>query len=160
MALAGEPDVLIADEPTTALDVTIQAQILALLARLQRERGMALLLITHDLAVVRQVADHVAVMYAGHIVESASRAALFAAPGHPYTRKLFESVPTADRRDRHLTVIPGSVPSLAAQFTGCRFADRCEFAWDACRNEAPRCIATDTGSVRCHLFDPRFAQRA
>src|SRR5699024_3975898 len=153
MALAGEPDMLIADEPTTALDVTIQAQILALLARLQRERGMALLLITHDLAVVRQVADDVAVMYAGNIVESASCEALFAAPNHPYTRKLFESIPTADRRDRHLTVIPGSVPSLATHFTGCRFAERCEFAWGPCYREPPRFIATQTGRVRCHLFD-------
>lgn len=160
MALAGEPDVLIADEPTTALDVTIQAQILALLGRLQRERGMALLLITHDLAVVRQVADHVAVMYAGHVVETASRKALFAAPGHPYTRKLFQSVPTAERRDRHLSVIRGSVPSLATPFTACRFADRCEFAWEACRNEAPRFIATGTGAVRCHLFDQRFTKQA
>src|SRR5699024_7695457 len=160
MALAGEPDMLIADEPTTALDVTIQAQILALLGRLQRERGMALLLITHDLAVVRQAADHVAVMYAGHIVESASCEALFAAPGHPYSRKLFESIPTADRRDRHLSVIRGRVPSLATPFTACRFADRCEFAWEACRRESPRFIATATGGVRCHLFDKRFADHA
>src|SRR5699024_7848139 len=123
MALAGEPDVLVADEPTTALDVTIQAQILALLGRLQRERGMALLLIPHDLAVVRQTADHVAVMYAGHIVESASREALFDEPQHPYTRKLFESVPAADRRDRELSVIRGQVPWRAQAVTGCCFAE-------------------------------------
>ncbi|MDN5782954.1 MAG: dipeptide ABC transporter ATP-binding protein, partial [Luteimonas sp.] len=157
MALAGEPDVLVADEPTTALDVTIQAQILALLARLQGERGMALLLITHDLAVVRQVADHVAVMYAGHIVESASREALFAAPGHPYTRKLFESVPAAGRRHQRLSVIPGQVPSLAQDFPGCRFAARCEFAWGDCTRYVPKLTATETGNVRCHLFDSRFA---
>lgn len=160
MALAGEPDVLVADEPTTALDVTIQAQILALLARLQRERGMALLLITHDLAVVQQVADHVAVMYAGHIVESASREALFAAPGHPYTRKLFDSIPAASRRYTRLNTIPGQVPSLTQTFQGCRFADRCHLAWRDCTRYAPVETATDTATVRCHLFDPRFAERA
>src|SRR5699024_705580 len=160
MALAGEPDVLIADEPTTALDVTIQNQILTLLARLQRERGMAMLLITHDLAVVRQVADHVAVMYAGHIVESAAREALFDEPQHPYTRKLFESVPAADRRDRELSVIRGQVPSLPQTFTGCRFAERCPFAWHDCFERAPRINATPTGGVRCHLLDPVYAGRA
>jgi len=153
IALAGEPELLIADEPTTALDVTIQAQILALLARLQRERGMALLLITHDLAVVNDVADRVAVMYAGHIVELADRDTLFAAPRHPYTRKLFESLPGAAQRGRKLAAIPGTVPPLTAQMPACRFADRCEYAWAACR-EIPPAWRRDQGSaVRCHLYD-------
>ncbi len=159
MALAGEPEVLIADEPTTALDVTIQAQILALLARLQKERGMALLLITHDLAVVSQVADRVAVMYAGEIVEEASRDELFSTPRHPYTRKLFESLPARGRRDRLLSVIPGSVPPLTREFAACRFAPRCPFAWDDCHRVAPVWDRVGDGGVRCHMFDPRFADR-
>jgi len=153
IALAGEPELLIADEPTTALDVTIQAQILALLARLQRERGMALLLITHDLAVVNEVADRVAVMYAGHIVELADRDTLFAAPRHPYTRKLFASLPGAAQRGQKLAAIPGTVPPLTAHMPACRFADRCDHAWAACR-EIPPAWQRDHGSaVRCHLYD-------
>lgn len=156
IALAGEPDVLIADEPTTALDVTIQAQILALLGRLQRERGMGLLLITHDLAVVNEVADRVAVMYAGHIVELAERETLFAAPRHPYTRKLFASLPGAAQRGRPLAAIPGTVPPLTSDLPACRFADRCEYAWAACRTSAPS-WQTDAGArVRCHLYDSNY----
>ena len=156
IALAGEPDVLIADEPTTALDVTIQAQILALLARLQRERGMALLLITHDLAVVNEVADRVAVMYAGHIVELADRETLFKAPRHPYTRKLFASLPGATQRGCQLAAIPGTVPPLTSDLPACRFADRCEYAWAACRTSAPA-WQTDAGArVRCHLYDSNY----
>jgi len=157
IALAGEPELLIADEPTTALDVTIQAQILALLQRLQRERGMALLLITHDLAVVSEVADRVAVMYAGHIVETADRETLFAAPRHPYTRKLFASLPGAAQRGRDLSAIPGSVPALTADLPACRFADRCEYAWRACFDTAPAWRSDHGAEVRCHLYDDRQA---
>ncbi len=153
IALAGEPDLLIADEPTTALDVTIQAQILALLARLQRERGMALLLITHDLAVVNEVADRVAVMYAGHIVELADRDTLFTAPRHPYTRKLFASLPGAAQRGQKLAAIPGTVPPLTAKMPACRFADRCEHAWSACRKIPPAWQRDQGSAVRCHLYD-------
>lgn len=160
MALAGNPDILIADEPTTALDVTIQGQILALLARLQRERGMALLMITHDLAVVRQVADEVAVMYAGHVVETASCKALFDEPKHPYTQRLLASVPVAGQRHQVLSVIQGSVPALTQPFGGCRFADRCEFAWSDCFTQPPAYTPTRSGAVRCHLFDPRYAPGA
>lgn len=156
IALAGEPDLLIADEPTTALDVTIQAQILTLLARLQRERGMAMLLITHDLAVVRQVADRVAVMYAGRIVELASREQLFAHPCHPYTRKLFLSAPGQDKRGGDLSVIRGTVPALTGHLPACRFADRCDFAWDACRKTEPKWQTVDGASVLCHLYDPQY----
>ncbi len=154
MALAGDPEVLIADEPTTALDVTIQAQVLDVLRGLQKQRGMAVLLITHDLGVVSEMADRVAVMYAGEIVEVADRKTFFASPRHPYTKKLFDSVPTLTKRDRRLAVIPGSVPSLAQEFASCRFASRCEFAWDACRERAPRWIEQAGGhGVRCHLYD-------
>lgn len=158
MALAGEPELLIADEPTTALDVTIQAQILELLKRLQEERSLSILLITHDLGVVSQVADRIGVMYAGHLVEQASRERFFSAPLHPYSRKLFEALPSHGKRDQRLSVIPGSVPSLAQHFEACRFADRCDFAWDACRTQAPKWLSAESGHhVRCHLYDPEIA---
>ena len=155
IALAGDPDLLIADEPTTALDVTIQAQILRLLRELQKKTGMAILLITHDLGVVSETADRVGVMYAGHLVELAERGQFFRAPRHPYTQKLFESLPTMGKRDQPLAVIRGSVPSLAQEFHACRFVDRCQFAWQTCRDAAPRWLASgrDNG-VRCHLWDP------
>src|SRR3990167_9514105 len=130
MALATQPDLLIADEPTTALDVTIQAQILALLKELQKKTGMAMLLITHDLGVVAEMADRVAVMYAGQIVELAPRKKFFSAPQHPYSRKLFRSVPGRMHRGTALEVISGSVPSLKQEFHNCRFADRCDRVWD------------------------------
>jgi peptide/nickel transport system ATP-binding protein len=154
MALAGEPRLLIADEPTTALDVTIQAQILELLRRLQAERAMGMLLITHDLGVVAQMATRVGVMYAGEIVEEAPRAAFFSAPRHPYTQKLFAALPDLARRGGQLQTIPGQVPSLSAMPAGCRFAARCEHAWDLCRQQSPqwRQVAVDH-RVRCHLDD-------
>jgi len=151
-ALAADPEVLVADEPTTALDVTIQAQILDLLDRLRRERGMALLLITHDLGVVARMADRVAVMYAGEIVESAPRAAFFAAPQHPYTRALFDALPSAAARAGvPLASLPGQVPSLVRHFRGCRFAERCAEGFARCRDEAPRLLELGGGhAVRCH----------
>jgi oligopeptide/dipeptide ABC transporter ATP-binding protein len=154
MAIAAEPDILIADEPTTALDVTIQAQILDLLKELQRRTGMAILLITHDLGVVAGMADRVAVMYAGQIVESAARSDFFAAPRHPYSQKLFRSLPTRFKRGESLDVIAGSVPSLLQEFSGCRFVDRCDAAWELCRDTPPRWTAQDERGVRCHLYDP------
>ena len=150
MALAAEPDLLIADEPTTALDVTIQAQILQLLQQLQRERGMAMLMITHDLAVVRQMADHVALMYAGEIVETAPAAEFFAEPRHPYARLLLQAVPGQDLRGRPLAAIEGSVPPLWAHFPGCRFAARCPNRQADC--DAPPVSLQDDGrghAVRC-----------
>jgi len=151
-ALAAEPEVLIADEPTTALDVTIQAQILDLLAKLQAERSMAILLITHDLGIVARMAQRVAVMYAGEIVEIAARDDFFAAPQHPYSQKLFQALPSPEKRGGELTVIPGQVPPLTGGFTGCRFADRCEFVFERCRGEAPKLIALPGPRlVRCHL---------
>jgi len=151
-ALAVDPEVLVADEPTTALDVTIQAQILELLARLQAEHGMALLLITHDLGVVARMAQRVAVMYAGEIVEVATREAFFRAPQHPYAQMLFDALPRPERRGSELTVIPGQVPRLTLGFQGCRFAERCPFAFARCRSEPPALRGDPrTQRVRCHL---------
>ncbi len=160
IALAGEPDLLIADEPTTALDVTIQAQVLQLLKQLQRDTGMAILLITHDLGVVAEVADRVAVMYAGQIVEQATREQFFAAPQHPYSCKLFESLPDISKRDQPLAVIHGSVPSLAQQFTACRFESRCDYRWSLCREQIPAWLPCgDEHNVRCHRADPELLAR-
>jgi len=153
IALAGRPELLIADEPTTALDVTIQAQVLDLMRNLQQERRMAILLITHDLGVVSETADRVAVMYAGQIVEIAPVATFFGAARHPYSRKLFDSLPRADKRDTRLNVIEGNVPRLDQPFTGCRFADRCDRAEPLCHREAPVWTAfTEDEGVRCHLY--------
>ncbi len=154
VALAGNPRLLVADEPTTALDVTIQAQILDLLRRLQAERGMGMLLITHDLGVVAQMAQRVGVMYAGEIVEEAPREAFFASPRHPYTQKLFAALPDLTRRGGRLETIAGQVPALSAMPTGCRFAERCPQAWERCRAEAPAWYdAGENHRVRCHLLD-------
>ncbi|MDT8385300.1 MAG: dipeptide ABC transporter ATP-binding protein [Gammaproteobacteria bacterium] len=156
IALAGEPDLLIADEPTTALDVTIQAQVLDLMRKLQKDTGMAILLITHDLGVVSEMADRVAVMYAGQIVEEADRHDFFAAPKHPYSKKLFDSLPDMDKRGQRLAVIPGHVPSLATVFRGCRFADRCEFSWEACQQQVPVWTplnTADRSGVRCLIYE-------
>jgi len=129
MALANEPKLLIADEPTTALDVTVQAQILALMERLQHELGMAIVIITHDLGVVAEMADDIAVMYAGRIVETASADRIFASPEHPYTWGLLRSIPTLDRpRDEDLIPIPGTPPSLINPPSGCHFHPRCPYA--------------------------------
>jgi len=154
VALACNPALLIADEPTTALDVTIQAQVLELLRDIQRETRMSVLLITHDLGVVAQMAHRVAVMYAGEIVELAPAAAFFARPAHPYSQKLFKAVPDLAGRNRNLAVIPGTVPSLSQEFVGCRFAARCDSAWARCREEAPAPTQIGAGhAVRCHLYD-------
>ena len=153
MALAGNPELLIADEPTTALDVTIQAQVLQLLRETQAKTGMAMLLITHDLAVVAETAHRVGVMYAGQIIEQASRELLFEEPLHPYTRLLFAALPQAARRDQLLAAIPGSVPPLGSITQGCRFAPRCDKVWDLCRQLTPVWTTQATGQgVRCHLY--------
>jgi len=150
MALACRPALLVADEPTTALDVTIQAQILELLAELRRELGMALLLITHDLGVVAETADRVAVMYAGQIVEEADVAALFRLPLHPYTAGLLASRPRLGEGRERLRAIPGAVPDPAHPPQGCRFHPRCPLAQDRCRREPPALERGGEGrSVRC-----------
>ncbi|MBX3666020.1 MAG: dipeptide ABC transporter ATP-binding protein [Burkholderiales bacterium] len=153
IALACDPALLIADEPTTALDVTVQAQVLELLRELQRSRGMAMLLITHDLGVVAQVAQRVAVMYAGQIIETAPVDAFFAGPAHPYARKLFASLPERAGRGRALAAIPGTVPRLDRDFAGCRFVDRCDAALPQCAGMVPEWREAGQGhAVRCHLY--------
>jgi len=137
MALASEPDLLIADEPTTALDVTVQAQMLELLDTLRQARGMAVLLITHDLGIVAGRANRLMVMYAGRVVESGATAALFAAPAHPYTRGLFASIPRLEASTERLTPIPGSVPPPDQWPSGCRFHPRCQAAIARCTVERP-----------------------
>jgi len=153
MALACNPGLLIADEPTTALDVTIQAQVLSLIATLQKELGTAVLFITHDLGVVAQVADEVAVMYSGKIVEQAEVRAIFERPLHPYTRGLLGALPTLDSdRDKPLRTIEGTVPALSALPPGCRFADRCSEAEPRCREQAPELLPMAEGKHRLACF--------
>ena len=149
MTLAAEPDFLVADEPTTALDVTIQKQILDLLRDLQREQGMGLLLITHDLAVVAGMADQVALMYAGQIIEVAPAGEFFANPRHPYARALMQALPDAERRGQRLAAIPGTVPALTQEFAGCRFAPRCPFVQPRCHEQAPALLDQGRRQVRC-----------
>lgn len=150
MAIACNPKLLIADEPTTALDVTIQAQILDLLRNLQKERGMALVLITHNMGVVSEMAQRVAVMYAGQIMEERSAQALFAAPQHPYTEALLAALPERSDGRSRLTTIAGMVPGLYDRPDGCLFAPRCSYANDHCRTQRPMLRAWQEGMVRCH----------
>ena len=145
MALACGPRLLIADEPTTALDVTIQAQILDLLRRLREETGTAIILITHDLGVIAELADDVVVMYAGQIVERAPVRRLFEAAQHPYTIGLLGAIPELDRRRARLATIEGTVPDLGAELPGCRFAPRCPFAEPRCRADAPSLREVEPG---------------
>ena len=153
MALAANPEILIADEPTPALDVTIQAQILNLLKKIQIEHQMGLLLITHDLGVVRQMADTVYVMYAGQMVEHAEKKAFFSQPLHPYSQQLLASLPALAKRGLALQYIAGSVPSLTDRPGGCRFHPRCVHVFSACKDLEPQLQAmNDTRLVRCHLY--------
>ena len=164
MALAGSPKLLIADEPTTALDVTIQAQVLLLLRVMQEKSGMAMLLITHDLGVVAETAHHVGVMYAGQIIELASREQLFKHPLHPYTQKLFAALPGAGHAGQPLSAIPGGVPTPGSIKLGCRFATRCDKAWALCNEQTPEWTVMAEGQgVLCHLYsntDDRGSRRA
>lgn len=150
MALSCDPKLLIADEPTTALDVTIQAQIMELIAQQQRKRNMALLLITHNLGVVAEVADRVMVMYAGQIVESAGVETIFEHPWHPYTNGLLNSVPSADKKNKDLYIIEGTVPSPLFFSKACRFNPRCPFCDEVCRSQQPPLMEMEPGHhVRC-----------
>jgi oligopeptide/dipeptide ABC transporter ATP-binding protein len=155
MALAGDPVLLVADEPTTALDVTVQAQVLALIARLVAARGLALMLITHDLGVVAAACARVAVMYAGTVVEEAPTADLLANPLHPYARGLIAAVPDLDHPERGPQGIAGSIPSLIAPPQGCRFHPRCPIATERCRSEKPlRREILPGRSIACHHAVP------
>ncbi|MCM4083854.1 ABC transporter ATP-binding protein [Paractinoplanes hotanensis] len=154
MALALEPELLIADEPTTALDVTVQAQILELLAELQADNGMALVLITHDLGVVAEVADRIAVMYAGRVVETADASRLFRAPAHPYTEGLLASVPRVSARAGRLEPIGGAPPNLARIPPGCPFHPRCRHRRPVCRVDDPPLYRVESGRrSACHFFE-------
>jgi len=151
MAIACNPKLLIADEPTTALDVTVQAQVLELLLRLQRERGMALLLITHDLAVVAETAQRVFVMYAGQVVETGPVPQIFEAPEHPYTQALLAALPEHNRDRARLKAIPGVVPGQHDRPVGCLLHPRCDYAVERCRMERPPLAGPSRRQARCHF---------
>jgi oligopeptide/dipeptide ABC transporter ATP-binding protein len=154
IALSCDPSVLIADEPTTALDVTVQAQILDLLAEVTRRRRMATILISHDLGVVARLADRIAVMYGGQIVEEAPVRELFGSPRHPYTAALLAAAPRLGGPAGRLPVIPGGVPSAAQWPEGCRFHPRCQHAWQRCRTDLPGMFpAAREHGIRCWLED-------
>jgi peptide/nickel transport system ATP-binding protein/oligopeptide transport system ATP-binding protein len=160
MALSCNPKLLIADEPTTALDVTIQAQILELIKELQVRTGTALLLITHDLAVVAETVETIAVMYAGRIVEAGKVEQVLLSPQHPYTQGLMSSIPGVKKRGEALSVIKGVVPNPFRMPAGCKFQPRCPFAWDACRAGEPDLLPTASGATsRCFLHAPEGASR-
>jgi oligopeptide/dipeptide ABC transporter ATP-binding protein len=159
MALSCNPKLLIADEPTTAVDVTIQARILDLLRDIQADRGMAILLITHDLGVVAELADDVVVMYAGKVIERAPATELFANPRHPYTLGLFASLPRVDEKKSRLLAIEGSVPAATRFPAGCRFRERCRFAVDQCRTEPPLVALGDAHQVACWKHEEVAAAR-
>ncbi|GAA1925663.1 ABC transporter ATP-binding protein [Streptantibioticus ferralitis] len=153
MAMALEPDLIIADEPTTALDVTVQAQVMELLAELQREMRMGLILITHDLGVVADVADRIAVMYAGRIVETAPVHEIYKAPAHPYTKGLLESIPRLDLKGKELYAIKGLPPSLINIPPGCAFNPRCPMAQEVCRTDVPPLYkVSQTRASACHFW--------
>ncbi len=152
MALSANPQVLIADEPTTALDVTIQAQVLDLMTRLQKELHTAVLLITHDMGVVADMADHVLVMYAGQVVEYAPMHELFGNPRHPYTQGLLRSLPRIDRDQSTLFSIEGTVPSAGEELPGCRFAPRCPHCTELCHTCPPQLHSIGQARIRCHLY--------
>jgi oligopeptide transport system ATP-binding protein len=154
MALALEPDILIADEPTTALDVTVQAQIMELLAELQQDTGMGLILITHDLGVVASVADRVAVMYAGRIVETSPIREIYAKPAHPYTEGLIASIPRLEQKGNPLSPIEGAPPNLMRVPPGCSFHPRCPYVRDNCRTDVPPLYeVSDTRRSACHYYE-------
>ena len=153
MALLLEPDLLVADEPTTALDVLVQAQIIDLLKKLGKEKGVTIILISHDLALVSQMATKIGIMYAGQLVEVGQAADIYRNPRHPYTQALIAAVPRLHSGDKRMRFIPGIPPSLLDPPAGCRFYNRCPHAMDACNKDPPE-FKTDSGYVRCWLADP------
>jgi peptide/nickel transport system ATP-binding protein len=152
MALLLDPDVLIADEPTTALDMLVQSQIISLLKKLQREKGITIVLITHDLALVSQITEKIGIMYAGELVEFSSTRDIYKNPRHPYTQALIEAIPRLRTKDKKIHFVKGSPPSLLNPPRGCRFYDRCIYAMDVCKRSPPE-FETETGYVRCWLYE-------
>lgn len=152
MALSCEPELLIADEPTTALDVTIQAQILDLIADIRSKFNTSVIIITHDLGVVAEVADKVMVMYAGKVMEYATAKELFSEPLHPYTKGLLNSIPRIDMNEKRLKSIEGTLPDMNKEMKGCRFAERCGFVCEKCLTEEPQLVNIKGRSVRCHNY--------
>ena len=152
MALLLNPDVLVADEPTTALDMLNQSQIINLLKKLQKEKGITIVLITHDLALVSQITDKIGIMYAGQLVEFSSTKDMYKNPRHPYTQALIEAIPRLKTKDKKIHFINGTPPSLLHPPQGCRFRDRCTFAMEVCKRDPPE-FRTETGYVRCWLYD-------
>jgi len=156
MAIALEPDLLIADEPTSALDVTVQRQILKLLHEVQARSNMGMLFITHDLSLVKEIADKIAIMYAGHIVEFADKQSFFNKPLHPYTKQLFDSLPNFEKRDFALNVIPGLIPKITQDYKSCRFAQRCPYVMDKCKQAEPQLEKkSQIHAVRCFLYSEK-----
>jgi peptide/nickel transport system ATP-binding protein len=157
LALAGEPDLVIADEPTTALDVSVQAAIIALIEKLCRERGTAVLLITHDMGVIARATQRLAVMYAGRIIETGDTESILDRPRHPYTHGLMQAIPPLGTRPRRLVQIPGAMPRLAAMPKGCAFHPRCAIAEEPCRQIRPNLVGGAHQAVACHLAEPALA---
>jgi peptide/nickel transport system ATP-binding protein len=152
LAICAEPELIIADEPTTALDVSVQAQIIALIKRLGRDHGTAVMLVTHDMGVIAETCDRVAVMYSGRVAEIGPVQDVIRNPLHPYARGLMGAIPTLAGEARRLVQIPGAMPRLSAIPPGCPFNPRCAFAFDRCRSERPEPVQYDTQAVACHLF--------
>ncbi|MBR0685535.1 ABC transporter ATP-binding protein [Bradyrhizobium manausense] len=160
LAICAEPELIIADEPTTALDVSVQAQIISLIKRLGRDHGTAVMLVTHDMGVIAETSDRVAVMYAGRVAEIGPVQDVVRNPLHPYAKGLMGAIPTLAGDDKRLVQIPGSMPRLSAIPRGCSFNPRCAFAFDRCRVERPEPLSRGTQSVACHLYDTVPAETA
>jgi len=152
MALLLEPEIVIADEPTTALDVLIQAQIINLLKRLKNEKGMTIILITHDLAIISEIADKIAIMYAGQIVEFGSSSQIYKNAKHPYTQALLSAIPKLHSIDKQMHFVKGNPPNLLNLTSGCRFFSRCPYAMDICKENPPEIETENNGYVRCWLY--------
>jgi len=153
LGLVLKPSFVISDEPTTSLDVIVQAQIIELMNKLRNEYQMSMLLITHDLGVVAQLADKIGVMYAGHLVEISSKENIYYNPKHPYTKALLDSIPNTNIKNKNLKYIPGSPPDLGNPPKGCRFAPRCEFAMDICQEQEPKIFSIEGSEVKCWLYE-------
>jgi len=153
LGLVLKPSFVISDEPTTSLDVIVQAQIIELMQKLRDEYQMSMLLITHDLGVVAQLADRIGVMYAGHLVEISSKENIYYNPKHPYTKALLESIPNTDIKNKNLKYIPGSPPNLINPPKGCRFAPRCEYVMDVCNDQEPKTYNVEGSKVKCWLYE-------